>query len=265
MTTADDARDRLKEALADERLEVDEIGETLNLSRGSGAMEAKVNLDPEPFLTDLEGRDARDRRRRIAGWVRGVKHVLLEPGRSEADEWDFQTAAGSLVMSLEVESFVDGCRAATGSPAFHERLDEDLVYVYLLELDMGVRVVTEQQFDAWSASPDRVLEGARSMLYHKAQTQDPTALEDYPGVEQLRVGDGYDAARCRVLDDLMWGEFDATTRLSMPTPDDLYFVRDGTEAHVADLERATRERFEAATYPLSDALFRFERGKPVRI
>lgn len=265
MTNADQLQTRLEEALRDERLEVEAIGETLNLRRGSGKMAAKVNLDPQPFLSELQGCEPATRRRRLAGYVRGVRHVMLEPGDSEADQWDFTTAAGTLAMSLEVESFVDGCEAAAGSPAWSDDLDEDLVFVYLLELDMGMRAVTRDQFERWDASPDRVVEGARSMLYHKAHNHSPTPLDDYAGVEQLSVGDGFDAARCLVLDDLMWGDLDDSSRLAMPTPDDLYFVRDGTDQQVDALRRATRERYEEATYPLSNAMFRFERGQPVRV
>ncbi|MFB6350413.1 MAG: hypothetical protein ABEN55_09785 [Bradymonadaceae bacterium] len=261
----DSLEQRLEELLRQERLEVDAVGGMLNLSRGSGSMEAKVNLDPQPFLTKLADLDERARRRRLAGYVRGIRHALLEPGDSNADHWEFTTAAGNLAMSLEVDSFVDGVEAAAGSPAWFDELDDDLVYVYLLELDMGMRVVTRDQFERWSASRDRVVEGARSMLYHKAQGESPTELEGVERVEQLRVGDGFDAARCLVLDDLFWGELDDSSRLAMPTPDDLYFVRDGTDAHVDALRRAAHQRFEEAQYPLSNALFRFERGKPLRV
>jgi len=255
----------LEESLREERLEVETVGGTLNLSRGSGAMEAKANVDPRPFLEEIDGLEKPDRRRRLAGYVRGIRHVLLEPADSDADQWAFKTAAGTLAMSLEVDSFVDGVEAAAGSPAWFDELDRDLVYVYLLELDMGMRIVTRDQFDRWEASRDRVVEGARSMLYHKAQTESPVELSDHPAVEQLRVGDGFDAARCLVLDDLLWGELDASSRLAMPTPDDLYFVREGTDEHVEALRRATRTRFERADYPLSQAIFRFERGEPVRM
>ena len=264
MTTDENALAQLQEALEEARLDVERLGDTLNVSRGSGAMEAKANVDPVDFLNEIGELDDRQRRRRIAGWVSGVQHVLLEPGDSDADQWDFTESAGSLAMALQVDSFVDGCRAAAGSPAWSQPFDEDIVYVFLLELDMGIRVLTDAQFERWSATRDRVVAGARSMLFHKAQPVSPNRLEDYSGVEQLRVGDGYDAARALVLEDLMFGEFDDGSRVAVPTPDELYFVREGTAENVDRLREATRSRYDEADYPLSDAIYRYERGEPVR-
>lgn len=264
MTADDSLFDSLCRALDDERVEVDADGRTLHLSRGTGPMEATATLEPDEFLSSLEGLTDQQRRRQLAGYVRGVQHVLLEPDDSEAAQWDFAKAAGTLAMSLEVESFVAGCEATTGNPAWHRSLDEDLVFVFLLELDMGIRVLTEDQFERWSASPDRVLEGARSMLFHKAHSESPNDLEGYHGVERLRVGDGFDAARCLVLDDLFFGEFDEDSRIAMPSPDDLLFVREGSDEKVRELQHATDERFRETSYPLTDALFGFERSKPVR-
>ncbi len=264
MTADDSLFDHLCQALADERVELEATDRTLHLSRGTGPMEATATLEPDPFLASLEGLPEKQRRRRLAGYVRGVQHVLLEPDDSDAEEWDFAKAAGTLAMSLEVRAFVEGCEATTGSPAWNRPLDEDLVFVFLLELDMGIRVLTEDQFERWSASPDRVLEGARSMLFHKAHSESPTDIAAYESVEQLSVGDGFDAARCLVLDDLFFGEFDDNSRIAMPSPDDLLFVREGSDENVRALQKATNERFRETSYPLTDALFGFERSKPVR-
>ncbi len=264
MTAPDQLRDDLLATLREARLEVTTAGSTIKLARGSGPMKARASFDPGRFLRSLADLPDRTARRRLAGYARGIRHTLLEPDDSEAASWEFTKAAGSLAMSLEVDSFLDGCKAAAGSRGWGRRLDEDLVFACLIELDMGIRVVTAEQFERWSASPDRVFEGARSMLYHKAQSTNATELEAYDGVEQLSVGDGYDAARCLVLDDLFFGEIDASSRIGMPSPDDLYFVRDGNDERVAELERATRERYRQCEEPLCDALFRFERGTPVR-
>lgn len=262
MAADETTHDRLEEMLRGANLDVESVGETWNVSRGSGAMEAKANVDPVPFLESLSA-DASAARRRMAGWVSGVKHVLLEPGNSEADTWNFTEAAGRLGMAIEVDSFVDGVEAAAGSAAWTQPFDEDLVYVFLLELDMGIRVLTADQFDAWSATPDRVVSGARSMLFHKAESTSPEKLEAYPGVERFHVGDGYDAARALVLDDLMFGEFGDSTRIAIPTTDDLLFVREGTDENVEALNRAARNRCQEADYPLTTTLYRFERGQPV--
>lgn len=252
----------LTRRLEDARLDVERAGDTLNVQNGTGRGAAKANIDPIPFLESFED-DSENPNRTLAGYASGVKHALLEPNESDAHEWSFTQAAGRLATALEVSSFSQGVKAAVGSAAWTQPLTDDLVFVFLIELDTGIRVLTEAQFNGWTETRDRVFEAARSMLFHKAQQTDPSPLEDDTPVERLRVGDGYDAARCLVLDDLLFGEFDDSSRFGMPTGDDLWFVRDGTEKEVEALRDAIQQRYDDAGYPLSERIFRFERSKPV--
>lgn len=253
--------ERVERRLEGARLDVERAGDTLNIRRGSGSNASKVNVDPVPFV---ESDDANSERG-LAGYVSGIKHVLLEPPESDASDWSFTRAAGRLAAALEARSFIEGVRAAAGSPAWAVPLDEELVFVFLLELDTGIRVLTRRQFEEWTETSDRVVQAARSMLYHKARRSSAESLDGFDQVEQLRVGDGYDAARSLVLDDLFFGEFDESSRLGMPTRDDLFFVRDGTRDGVSELEEAIRNRHDAADYPLTTKLYRLERGEPVAV
>lgn len=250
----------IEEALEGASVRVDRVGDTLNVARGGGIMEAKANIDPVDLIEEIAGLDESERRPAIANWARGVAHVLMEPTKSEADEWTFVEAAGQLYMSLENEYFLRGAEAAAGEPAWTIPLDEDLHFVFILELDMGLRVVTEDQFEEWSATRDRVVSGGRSLIFHKAYEEEPESVADFEGVERWRIGDGYDAARCLVIEDLMFGEVDETTRLSMPSPEELYFVRQGNEQTLEALRQVTDERYEAADHPLSRSFYRLERG-----
>jgi methylase of polypeptide subunit release factors len=65
-----------------------------------------------------------------------------------------------------------------------------------------------------------------------------------------------------VLEDVMFGEFDSSSRVAIPAPDTLLFVRDGNDQTTAALREATRQRYEAASQPLTTTLFQFRRSKP---
>jgi hypothetical protein len=252
------------QALEDAKVRVDRVGDTLNVARGGGVMEAKANIDPVELIEEVAGLEESERRRAIGNWVRGVAHVLMEPAQSEADEWTFVEAAGQLYMSLENEYFLRGAEATAGEPPWTIPLDEDLHFVFILELDMGLRLVTEEQFEEWSATRDRVVSGGRSLIFHKAYEEEPEPVDEFDGVERWRIGDGYDAARCLVLEDLMFGEVDETTRMTMPSPEEFYFVREGNEQTLQALRQLTDEQYEAADHPLTRKFYRIERGgKPV--
>jgi uncharacterized protein YtpQ (UPF0354 family) len=264
-----DDRDALIDDIAERcratSLDVEREGDTIHLSRGRGGGESSASIDPTDFVDDWLEADDRNRDRALAGYVSGLRHALLEPADSDADTWDFSESAGRLLMRIETESFESGAEAAAGEAPWTQPFHGDLRLVFLMELDMGMRVLDETQFDHWGVTPDRVVEGARSMLYHKADQTAPMPLEDYEGVEQLRVGDGCDAARALVLDELFFGEWDDTSRIALPGSDELLFVRSGDDATVAALKEATAEFYDEAKCPLTTSLFRFEKRKPVPV
>ncbi len=246
-------------------LDIERVADTINVSRGRGGGGARSNVDPLPFVEEWVDAPEEARRRAVAGYVSGIEHALLEPADSEADTWDFSESAGGLLMRLETESFRDGVEAATGSAPWTQPFHGDLVLVFLIELDMGMRVLDEPQFERWSVTPDRVVSGARSMLFHKANPADPSTLEDYEGVEHLRVGDGCDAARALVLDELFFGEIDDSSRVALPGSDDLLLVRSGDDASYEALEAAAQAYYDEADCPLTPSLFGFEKRKPVPV
>ncbi|MFB6262025.1 MAG: hypothetical protein ABEL76_00180 [Bradymonadaceae bacterium] len=245
-------------------LEVSRVGDTFNLERGGGSKSVAVNVDPTPFVESLAPEATVDvLHRRLAGYARGIHHAMLEPEDSEAEDWEFTTAAGDLVASVEVDTFAEGVGAVGGSPAYVDSLADDLVVAYILELDFGLRPLTEEQFERWSATGDRVSSGARSILYHKAQQTDPAEIDGHEVVERLEVGDGYDAARILVIDDLFFNELSDAARFALPTSEHLLFVRDSGDTAVEQLQTAARELYDKAVFPLSSNLFRTDRGRPV--
>jgi uncharacterized protein YtpQ (UPF0354 family) len=260
--------DSLAARLADRRLEVDRVADTLAVKAGRGLTAAKANLDPTPLWKVLEKSQASAHERLIEGYVSGVKHVLLEPKfkagkQSKASQWDYVESAGRLLANVEVHTFRHGAQAAAGELPWTLDFHEDLVLAYLVDLDIGMRVLTESQVEGWSASSERITAAARSLLFHKSRTLKPQTLGDFEGVEKLNAGDTYDAMRSIVVADLYFSEFDDSYRFSMPSQDALLFTRGHDDTQLEQLRAATDAHFDHATYPLSRSIYGFEVGRPV--
>lgn len=264
MANEDKWLDTIEHKLSAQRCEVERVEQTLNVKAGRGITAAKANVDPAPLFEELRAADD-DHERLIAGYVSGVKHVLLEPKRSDADEWDFLEAAGRMMLNVEVHTFALGAEAAAGEPAWTGEYFEDLIVGYFIELDVGIRVLTESQFERWPATSERVYAAARSMLFHKSRNLKPQELDDFAGVEELNAGDGYDAMRSIVVADLFFSEFGDDFRFSTPTQDALLFVRGDSDDHLSSLREATDAYTDEADYSLSRSVYGFETGKPVLV
>lgn len=261
MTGDHEVVDRAVEFLEAARLEVEQNGDRLRVAR-AGTGDEPILLEHDG-LAEIGAKND-DTNRALGAWAKGVKFALLEPSESPAASWDFAEAAGRLVASFDAAPYAAGVEAATGESAWTLALEDDLIVDFLLELDSGIRPVRVSDVDRWGVSEDRMVSGARSMLFHKAQQTAPVPVENHPPVERLRVGDGYDAARALVLEDLFFGEFDDEARLAFPTSDHLLFVRSPeNQTDLEALREATDEAYEATDYPLTRRLFRLEGGRPV--
>ncbi|MFW6053546.1 MAG: hypothetical protein ACOC9J_01920, partial [Persicimonas sp.] len=261
MANEDKWLELIERKLSSQRCEVGRVGQTLNVKAGRGITAAKANVDPGRLFDELYATDG-DHQRLIAGFVSGVRHVLLEPKRSDAAEWDFLTAAGRMMLNVEVHTFDLGVRAAAGEPAWTGGYFEDLIVGYFIELDVGIRVLTQSQFESWSATSERVYAAARSMLFHKSRNLKPREIDDFAGVEELNAGDSYDAMRSIVVSDLFFSEFGDDFRFSTPTQDALLFVRGDSDDQLSSLREATDAYTDEADYPLSRSIYGFETGKP---
>ena len=242
--------DKLREL----RLEVQQVGQTLNVSQGAGLTAHKANIDPQPQAP-------RDPERWAAGYAHGVKCVLLEPVRSRARQWSFVESAGSVLPTVEATSFVDGVRDAGGEEPWYEPLPDDLVFAWTMRLDHGMRVVTQRQFEDWGVSRDRVVAAARSLLFHQTREASWLSGDWTEDVRAIRVGDGHDAARILVVEDVFYSDVDASWRFAFPEPDLLLAVDTPDSIHA--LRAVARRRYEAAPYPLSPSVWRMERGRPI--
>ncbi len=252
--------EEIKAALSSRRLEVNIVGDTLNVAQGVGISAHKANIDPTSLIERLE--DSENPHRLIAGYANGVKGVLMEPARSRASEWEFEKTAGRLMPNLEVETFVDGVKAATsGDPAFVEDFVDDLVIAYYVELDRGMRVLTQSQVEGWSATPERIYSGARSMLFHRTRDTPWQRWDEAPDLKYIAKRDSYDAARCLVFSDAYFTDVRDDLRFTLPSKDTFLFSPDGESLDV--LKSQTQRVHDEAETPLSTRLFAFSNGRPV--
>lgn len=263
MTEENDLKE-IEDALRTRRLDVKRVADTFNVSQGTGIMAHKANIDPRTILDELDD-DAEARRRQIAGFASGVKHVLLEPSRSSADEWDFITSAGRLAPAMQVSTFALGVHAASGESPWTIDFVDDLEVAYIIKLDRGLRVLTKAQVEHWGVSDDRITAGARSLLFHKTRDLGFKSLESFTAVRRLHAGDGHDAARCFVVADAFYSDIGPDFRFTIPSPDHFLCVFESTDDSLDELHRATEAVYSEAAYPLSRTLFRFESSKPVAV
>jgi len=232
------------------------------VSRGGDPFKATARLDPEALTDSIIDAPSDDRPAFTAAVVRGVLEVLYEPDDSDGDQWTFDRAAGSILPTLERPGFLAGASDAADGEVWSDEFEDDLSITYRLLLDDGKRVLTADQVDDWGVSPDRVSSAARSLLFHRSRDTSPRHVDDTESVETLDIDDGHDAARLIVLEDLMFGEFDDSSRIAVPTPDTLLFIRRGDEASIDELKRVVRQRFEASGEPLTRRLFQFRTSQP---
>lgn len=250
-------------ALLGRRLEVERIGDTLNVKAGPGRFASKANIDLEPILTALADAQENQHTRMIGGFASGVKTAISEPPRSKANDWTYEQCAGRMMPNLEVDTYLLGVEAAGFDEPWHVRFSEDLLLVITIELDRGYRPLTQSQVDAWGATGDRVYSAARSMLFHK--TRDVRLRHNDPreGVHTVKLGDGHDAARGIVLTEVFFSDLDESTfRFTAPSQDLLYYVQDLSDETLRALEEATEETYLSTDYPLSRHIFELQPTRP---
>lgn len=246
------------DALREQRLEVSEVDGTLNVAQGTGLMAHKANLQPARLLAALADAPELQAKRLAAGYASGVKAVLLEPVRSKARHWTFVESAGSVLPTIEVRSFAWGVADAAGEEALIDEIGDELVLAWTMRLSRGMRVVTKPQYDEWGVTRDRMVAAARSLLFHMTRDVD-WASGDWPEtVYAIRVGDGFDASRILVVEDVFYSQLDVGWRFAMPEQNILLAVStpDATDA----LSEVARTMYKTAPYPLSAQIWRLERG-----
>ncbi len=253
------AIEEIVDGIREGSLEASIVESTVNVKLGQGLRAHKVNIDLQPYIDDLP--EGTKRKSWIGGFGAGVRAVVSEPARSRASEWPFERAAGRIMPEVHHRAFIEGVEAANdGDTPFTVALIDDLVVAYVMALDQGFRPVTSSQVEAWGATSDRVAGAGRSLLFHKSMNLRWSA--DGP-IHRLGLDDS-SAARALIFEDLFFTELTSSEiAFAMPTTQHFLFVNGQTTENLAALKSEAVEVFEHADYPLTPAIYRFERGLPV--
>ena len=248
----------LASALESAGVQLKKSGEdwTARVRAGLRERTAALALDArEAELSD----DADERRRQLASYARGAYLVLSEPGRSDAADMTFASAASGLLPTVEGPWFAQGVLDAGGEEADVYPFGDGLVVAHLIELDEGYRVVTAPQRARWGATADRVQKAAASILFHRTSF---ACFEPIDGdTEAIAMRDGFDAARCLILDLWDWERTRKGCLFALPSPDRMIVCNATDPSARAHLAELARREFTAASEPLTPRVFAFAGGK----
>lgn len=195
-------------------------------------------LRPLP-LDDL---DPAAERAELMAVAAALEAAVKYPGKTAPGE-ALRTGAAALLPKLERRRFVDAYDAVR--PGEDERLlwrdfGAGLAVCYVEDQGWRFQYMTHARFVGWDTTLETVHSVARSNLYHRA------AL-DHRAVE-VALGDGYDAARAVVLDDVFYDRHgEGGIRFAVPGRDLLLVPEAGRPL---DPERV-QAAYAAARYPIS--------------
>lgn len=176
------------------------------------------------------------------------------PGRQTPGE-DLKVGAAALLPKVERARFGRAYDAVVlgrgGDVAVDGLYVRDfgggLVTAYVQDEGWKFNYVPRGRVRQWDASEDTVHSIGRSNLYHRAEVDHRAS--------QVAMGDGYDAARLVLIDDVFYDRVgEAGCEVAVPGRDVLIVGRPGEK-----LEREVIvQAYQKAAYPISPEVFRFK-------
>lgn len=263
--TSDSIVDKVEKQLLHQGFEITRDGDSLELNKPetAGRDARTTRVDPTEFMSATRSNDPERLTNRVEGFVRGIRHALLDPKKSGDGDWTFRKAAGRLVPSIELPAFGQGVKAVEGQPTWSKSFPDGLQIQYFIELDRGLRVLTAPQVEAWGVTEDRIDSAARSVLYHKTQNESFESHESAESVKTVDIGDGFNAARSLIILDLYYLELSRDVHFAVPTPNDLLFTTDDSDEAVQTLSQIAEQTYRREDEGLSPTLFTYDKGNPV--
>lgn len=173
------------------------------------------------------------------------------PGRIVPNE-ELRVGAAALLPKVERARFVRAydavVRGRGGDLAvdglYYRDFGGGLITTYVQDEGWKFNYIPRGRVAGWDASPDTVHSVGRSNLYHRA------ALDYH--AREVALGDGYDAARAIIIDDVFYDRGDANG-VSIAVPGrDLLLVGPNLDAAVV------AQAYELAKYPISPEIYRFK-------
>lgn len=241
-----DLIDRLQALLASVRLTLEPDG-----AGGTLLWEKRRHPVADLCLDDL---DPAAEQAELMAIAAAFDAAIKYPGRLVPGE-DLRQGAAALLPKLERARFARAYDAVVlgrgADPAveglYVRDLGGGLIAAYVQDEGWRFNYLPRGRVAAWDASPDTVHAAARSNLYHRA------ALDHR--AQEIALGDGYDAARAMLMDDVFYDRGDAEgIEVAVPGRD-LVMVGPGLDP------TAVAAAYAAARYPISPARFAFRNDR----
>ncbi len=173
------------------------------------------------------------------------------PGRLVPNE-DLRTGAAALLPKVERARFVRAYDAVVSGRGgdlaveglYYRDFGGGLITTYVQDEGWKFNYIPRGRVTGWDASPDTVHSVGRSNLYHRA------ALDHH--AREVGLGDGYDAARAIIIDDVFYDRGDANGVLVAVPGRDLLMVGPDLDAAVV------AQAYAGSKYPISPEIYRFK-------
>lgn len=252
---------QLRRALEIAEVHVTGEGDDVVAHVRSGLRARRANLALAGLAAGWQALSADHARAAALGFARGVHAVLAEPKGDAGAQLTFEDAARTVLPSIEAPHFRMGALAAGGDEPFTTVFPGGLSVAYRVELDHGIRLLTEAQVQSWGCTGDRLDKAAMSILFHRSWDAPFRPTPERPEIYEFDVGDGLDGARVLMMNQWGYDYVRDGAVCSLPGVDSVLLSTDTSDGGVAALAKLTAARFASSSRPLSDAIFRFERGK----
>lgn len=233
--------DKLRTLLGQVRLELVDDGRAV-------VWEGRTTPIASPL--PLDGIDAAAEAGELMAVAAALEAAVKYPAKLVPGE-DFRTGAAALLPKLERRRFAetyDAVRSGTeGERLLWRDFGAGLAVCYVEDQGWRFQYMARGRFAGWDTSLETVHSGARSNLYHRAAI-------DWQARE-VALGDGYDAARAVVLDDVFYDRVgpDGGIAFAVPSRDLLMVATKARPLSAAEVRHA----YETARYPISPEVMRF--------
>ena len=235
---------------------VDYTQSDVSVETGMGGQKRRLDA-PLGALSEWLEAHPTDSRRGSVSFFRGIAAILLAPRLTRRENtMRFAEAAAKMRPSLEGPLFSQGAEAAGASAPFGRPPFGDLFVAHFVDHDRGSVLISEAQRVKWQVSVERLEKAALSLVYHHTYDHEPIAVANTPEATSFSFGDGADAARSLLLNDLFYGRCRKGLLFGVPHAGHVCLLdREHEETHGEAFRAHIKGTFVNAAAPLSGQVF----------
>ena len=197
----------------------------------------------------------------VASVARGIYAALNTPILSKSDTpISFREAAAVISPSLESGRFAAGVGLLSDEKPYLLPFFDGMKCAYFIEQNTGNKLLNVSDVTRWNMHSERIEKAAASILYHRtAYWREPESISlDDITLIRYKIGDGFDAARATILEELDFHRWRAGFYFAVPDSDTLWITKkhELNEKEQFLLQKRVENAFNQAEAPLSRALYR---------